>query len=93
MKLHFIYSSYLRSLNNNLYLCGLYRNKSDYLFRVLGTSNLVYSIIIDKNGLVSCSCPLFKGMKYKCHCKHIFIYYLKYFLFLNLGEIHPKKYI
>ena len=53
MKLHFIYSSYLRSLNNNLYLCGLYRNKSDYLFRVLGTSNLVYSIIIDKNGLVS----------------------------------------
>ena len=91
MKLNFIYGSYLRGINNKLYLCGLYRNKSNYLIRVLGTSLFVYSITIDKKGLINCSCPLFKGMKYKCPCKHIFLLF-KIFPIFKLWRSPEKKY-
>lgn len=94
MKLDFIYGSYLRGINSKLYFIGLYRKESDYLIRVLGTSMLVYSVIITKKGLVSCSCPLFKGMKHKFPCKHIFYILFKIFpIFKDWRDPSNKIYL
>ena len=90
MKINFIYGSYLRGINSDIYLCGVYQEKDKILFRVLGTSSFVYSIVIEEKGNIKCSCPLFQGMRYNVPCKHIFCLLFRFFPIFKIWKASNK---
>ncbi len=76
------YKCYIRSLKAKIKLCGIYYKKKYKLIRLLGESNLVYSIIINNDGNFQCNCPYY--LNNKINCKHIF------FLFFVMFKIFSK---
>ena len=51
------YKCYIRAININMKICGIYYKKNKILIRILGQSKKIYSInIFIINGHFNCSC-------------------------------------
>lgn len=84
----FIINRVLRSIDENIILIFYTTQKYGYLFYILGTSDFIYKILINKN-FISCNCEDF--LKHKILCKHLCFILFKvlkiYKIFLNNFDI------
>ena len=84
----FIINRVLRSIDENIILVFYTTQKYGYLFYILGTSDFIYKILINKN-FISCNCEDF--VKHKILCKHLCFILFKvlkiYKIFLNNFDI------
>jgi len=84
-----LYNRIIRSLDENMQIIFYCNQKIGYIYYILGTSNFIYKIVINKK-YQSCNCEDF--MKHKTLCKHLCFILFKllklYRISLNTSKIN-----